>query len=156
MSDRQNQPLSIRKLGGGGVNPEHKFVNADQTISTIAFDAIVSTETVINSVIHKRTLPSSPKVLGDFDSRVLLEVNGLLPSFDAEIKRQISDNLNIFFATGYASYCSTTRDFLILTRITPISLLALMQNLQPSNNRWRRGHMIDNKIQSNLCNNKTK
>ena len=113
MSDTQNQPLSILKLGGGGggVNPEHKFVNADQTISTIAFDAIVSTETVINSVVHKQTLPSSPKVLVDFDARVLLEANGLLPSFDPETKRQISDNLNNFFATGYASYCSTTRDF---------------------------------------------
>ena len=97
--------------GGGVVNPEHKSVNADQTISTIAFDAIVSTETVINSVIHKQTLPSSPKVLGDFDARVLLEVNGLLPSFDPEIKRQISDNLNNFLASGYASYCGTTRDF---------------------------------------------
>ena len=91
--------LSTLKIvrGGGGVNPEHKFVNADQTISTVAFDAIVSTETVINSVTHKQTLPSSRKVLGDFDARVLLEVNGLLPSFDPEIKRQISDNLNNFF-----------------------------------------------------------
>lgn len=93
------------------VNPGHKSVNAAQTISTIAFDAIVSTETVINSVIHKQTLPSSPKVLGDFDARVLLEANGLLPSFDPEIKRQISDNLNNFLASGYVSYCGTTRDF---------------------------------------------
>ena len=97
--------------GGGGVNPEHKLVNADQTISTIAVDAIVSTETVINSVIHKQTLPSSPKVLGDFDAGVLLEVNGLLPFFDPEIKRQISDYFNNFFASGHASHCGTTRDF---------------------------------------------
>ena len=83
--------------GGVGVNPEQEFVNADQTISTTAFDAIVSTETVLNSVIHKQTLPSSPKVLVDFDARVLLEVNGLSPSFDPEIKRQISDKLNNFF-----------------------------------------------------------
>ena len=81
----------------GFILPEQEFVNADQTISTIAFDAIVSTETVLNSVIHKQTLPSSPKVLGDFDARVLLEVNDLSPSFDPEIKRQISDNLNNFF-----------------------------------------------------------
>ena len=97
--------------GGGGINPEHKFVNADQTISTTAFDAIVSTETVINSLIHKQTLPSSPKVLRDFDARVLLEVNDLLPSFEPEIKRQISDNLNNLFCSGYASYCGTKRDF---------------------------------------------
>ena len=44
--------MSILKIeGGGGVNPDRKFVNADQTISTIAVDAIVNTETVINSVI---------------------------------------------------------------------------------------------------------
>ena len=36
--------LSILKKGGGGVNPEQEFVNADQIIFTIAFDAIVSTE----------------------------------------------------------------------------------------------------------------
>ena len=81
----------------GLILPEQEFVNADQTISTIAFDAIVSTETVLNPVIHKKTLPPSPKVLGDFDARVLLEVNGPLPPFDPEIKRQISDNLNNFF-----------------------------------------------------------
>jgi len=93
--------LSILKIGGGGVNPEHKFVNANQTISTTAVDAIVSTETVINSVINKQTLPSSARVLGDFDARVLLEVNGLLPSFDPEIKRQISHNLNnVFLPVG--------------------------------------------------------
>lgn len=51
----------------------------------------------MNSVIHKQTLPSPPRVLGDFDARVLPEVNGVLTSFDPEIKRQISDNLNIFF-----------------------------------------------------------
>ena len=49
--------------------------------------------------------------MGDFDARVLVEVNGLLPSFDPEIKRQISDILNTFFASGYASFCGTTRDF---------------------------------------------
>ena len=57
---------------------------------------LTQSSVVINSVIHKQTLPSSPKVLGDFDARVLLEVNGLLPSFDPEIKRQISHNLNVF------------------------------------------------------------
>ena len=81
----------------GLILPEQEFVNADQTISTIAFDAIVSTETVLNSVIHKQTLPSPPKVLGDFDARVLFEVNDLSPSFDPEIKRPISDNLNNLF-----------------------------------------------------------
>ena len=86
--------MSILEIEGGGrgrVNPDHKFVNADQTISTTAVDAIVNTETVINSVINKQILPLSVGVLGDFDARVLLEVNGLLPSFDPEIKWRCSD-----------------------------------------------------------------
>ena len=97
--------LEIEEGGGGGVRQSRS------NNFTIAVDAIVSTETVLNSVIHKQTLPSSPKVFGDFDARVLLEANGLLLSFDPEIKRQISNNLNTFFASGYASHCGTTRDF---------------------------------------------
>ena len=50
----------------------------------------------MNSVIHKQTL-TSPSRVSKRDARVLPEVNGVLTSFDPEIKRQISDNLNNFF-----------------------------------------------------------
>ena len=50
----------------------------------------------MNSVIHKQTLPS-PSRVSLSDAGVLPEVNGVLTSFDPEIKRQISDKLNNFF-----------------------------------------------------------
>ena len=64
----------------------------------------------MNSVIHKQTL-TSPSRVSKRDARVLPEVNGVLTSFDPEIKRQIIDNLNNFFASGCASYCGRKRDF---------------------------------------------
>ena len=40
----------------------------------------------INCVMHKQTLPSSPKRFGTFDAGVLLEDKGLFPFFEPEIK----------------------------------------------------------------------
>ena len=48
--------------------------------SKVAF----SNETVINFIMHKQTLPSSPKHFGTFDAGVPPE--GLFPFFEPEIK----------------------------------------------------------------------
>ena len=59
-----------------------RFVHADLSTSYVAF----STETVINFIMRKQTLPSSPKHFGTFDTEVLLGDKGLFPSFEPEIK----------------------------------------------------------------------
>ena len=46
-----------------------------------------STETVINFIMHKQTLPSSPKHFGTFDTGGLLGDKGFFPSFEPEIKQ---------------------------------------------------------------------
>ena len=50
--------------------------------SNVAF----SNETVINFIMHKQTLPSSPKHFGTFDVGVLLGDKDLFPFFEPEIK----------------------------------------------------------------------
>ena len=61
---------------------EHEFVHADLSTSYFAF----STETVINFIMHKETLPSSPKYFGTFDTGVLIEDKGLFPFLEPERK----------------------------------------------------------------------
>ena len=56
--------------------------HADLSTSYVAF----STGTVINFIMHKQTLPSSPKHLGTFNAGVLLGDKGLFPFFEPEIK----------------------------------------------------------------------
>ena len=68
--------------GGAKKFEEHKFVHADLSTSYVAF----STEMVINFIMHKQTLPSSPKHFGTFDAGVLLGDKGLFPFFEPEIK----------------------------------------------------------------------
>ena len=50
--------------------------------SYVAFN----TETIINFIMHKQTLPSSTKHFGTCDAGVLLEDKGLFPFFEPEIK----------------------------------------------------------------------
>ena len=50
--------------------------------SKVAF----SNETVINFIMHKQTLPSSPKHFGTFDVGVLLGDKDLFAFFEPEIK----------------------------------------------------------------------
>ena len=70
-------------MAGGTKNFKNmRFVHADLSTSYVAF----STETVINLIMHKQTLPSSPKHFGTFDAEVLLGDKGLFPSFEPEIK----------------------------------------------------------------------
>ena len=45
----------------------------------------LSTETVINFIMHKQTLPSSPKHF-DVDAGELIGETGLFPFFEPEIK----------------------------------------------------------------------
>ena len=45
-----------------------------------------STKTVIYFIMHKQTLPSSPKYFGTFNAGVLLGDKGLFPFFEPEIK----------------------------------------------------------------------
>ena len=53
-----------------------------QQNSYVAF----STGTVINFIMHKQTLPSSPKHFGTFNAGVLLGDKDLFPLFEPEIK----------------------------------------------------------------------
>jgi len=57
-------------------------VHADLSTSYVAF----STGTVINFIMLKQTLPSSPKHFGTFDAGVLIGDKGLFRSFEPEIK----------------------------------------------------------------------
>ena len=41
---------------------------------------------VLNFIMHKQTLPSSPKYFGTFDAGVLFGDKGLFPVFEPEIK----------------------------------------------------------------------
>ena len=111
--ESDNGILSILKMGGGVGGGEGLVLNTSSSMQIKQFLLLLSTHLSVlrrlETIIHKQTLPSSPEVLGDFDGRVLLEVNGLLPSFEPEIKRQISDNLNNLFCSGYVSYCGTKR-----------------------------------------------
>ena len=81
--------VSISKAGGGKGRGrehkkfyEHKLVHADFSTSYVAF----STKMVINFIMHKATLPSSPKYFGTFDAGLLLGDKGLFPFFEPEIK----------------------------------------------------------------------
>ena len=65
----------------GAQNILRTFVHADLSTSYVAF----STETVINFIMHKQTLPSSPKHFGTFDAGVLLGDKSLFPVFEPEI-----------------------------------------------------------------------
>ena len=67
---------------GAQICEEHKFVHTDLSTSYVAF----STKTVINSNMHKQTLPSSPKHFGTFDVEVLLGDKGLFPFVEPERK----------------------------------------------------------------------
>ena len=40
---------------------------------------------VLNFIMHKQTLPSSPKYFGTFDVEVLLGDEGIFPFFEPEI-----------------------------------------------------------------------
>ena len=55
--------------------------HADLSTSYVAF----STGTVINFIMHKQTLPLSPKHFGTFDAGVLLGDKSLFPVFEPEI-----------------------------------------------------------------------
>ena len=54
----------------------------DLSTSYVAF----STETVINCIMHKHSLPSSSKHFGTFDVGVLLGDKGLFHIFEPEIE----------------------------------------------------------------------
>ena len=70
-------------MAGGTKNINNmEFVHADLSTSYAAF----STEMVINFIMHKQILPSSPKHFGTFDAEVRLGDKGLFPFFEPEIK----------------------------------------------------------------------
>ena len=57
-------------------------VRPDLSTSYVTF----STKTVINFIMLKQTLPSSPKHFGTFDAGVLLGDKSLFPFFEPEIE----------------------------------------------------------------------
>ena len=70
-------PQGAQKILRTQVCPRRSFYT-----SYVAF----STETVINFIMHKQTLPSSPKHFGTFRAGVLLVFKGLFPFFEPEIE----------------------------------------------------------------------
>ena len=67
---------------GHKICEEHKFVHAD--LSTFYVVLSTTLKMVINFIMQKQTLPSSPKHFGTFDAGVLLGDKGLLPVFEPE------------------------------------------------------------------------
>ena len=63
-------------------NARLKFVHADLSIFYVVFSTTL--KTVINFIMHKQTLPSSPINFGTFDAGVLLGDKGLFPVFEPE------------------------------------------------------------------------
>ena len=73
-----------------GSNPVQARIFSNFLFATAKAASITATTFLhiiaINCVMHKQTLPSSPRHFGTFDAGVLLEDKGLFPFFEPEIK----------------------------------------------------------------------